>query len=125
MPDTTMLTHDRPRTNSDLEQHQGRVGAIGWGLLFLWLGIALLANLGMGIGLIGSGIIVFGAQAARRFIFDLPFEATPLIIGVALVLGGFGKLVNGQVDLVPLVSLAAGAAILVHALTRKTGSLTT
>jgi hypothetical protein len=119
MPDATMLTEHGPRTISDREQLHGRISGIAWGLLFLWVGIALLANLGWGVGLVGAGVIVLGAQAARRFIVELPFEGFSVIVGFVFLVGGAWKLVYGQVDLVPIVCLVAGAALIVGAFTTK------
>jgi hypothetical protein len=98
---------------------KGLKSGIAWGLLLLWVGIAMLANLGWGIGLVGAGAIVLGAQAARRFIVELPFEGFSVIIGFVFVIGGVWKLVNGHVDLVPIVALVAGAALILGAFTSK------
>ncbi len=35
---------------------EARIGAIGWGAFFLWCGIALWADLGWGVGLLGVGV---------------------------------------------------------------------
>jgi len=42
-----------------------KIDTIGWGVFFIWIGIAILADLGWGIGLIGVGLIILGGFAAR------------------------------------------------------------
>ena len=45
-----------------------KLDAAGWGLFFVWVGIALLADFHIGVGLLGIGIITLGGQAARKFL---------------------------------------------------------
>jgi hypothetical protein len=42
-----------------------KIDTIGWGVFFIWIGIAVLADLGWGVGLIGVGLIILGGFAAR------------------------------------------------------------
>jgi hypothetical protein len=37
-------------------------------MFFLWAGIALVAGLGWGVGLLGVGLITLGGQAVRRYL---------------------------------------------------------
>ena len=46
-----------------------QLDAAGWGLFFVWIGIAVLANLGWGIGLIGIGLIIFVKLLAREYLY--------------------------------------------------------
>lgn len=45
-----------------------KIDAVGWGLFFIWMGIAVLADVGWGVGLIGAGLIILGALAAREYL---------------------------------------------------------
>lgn len=47
-----------------------KLDAVGWGLFFVWIGVALLLEVGWGIGLLGVGIITLGGQAGRRCLGD-------------------------------------------------------
>jgi hypothetical protein len=42
--------------------------AVCWGVFFIWIGVAILADLGWGVGLIGVGLIILGVPAARKFL---------------------------------------------------------
>ena len=47
-----------------------RLDAVGWALFFIWIGIAILANVGWGIGLIGIGVIIIGSMVVREYLSD-------------------------------------------------------
>jgi len=102
-PDQT--TVNRRALNRKLE-------ATGWGLFFIWMGIALFGNIGWGAGLLGVGIITLGAQAARKY-FDLKLEGFWLAVGFLFVVGGICKLFNVHLGLVPILCIVAGIALLV------------
>jgi hypothetical protein len=45
-----------------------KLDTAGWGLLFIWMGIAILSHLGWGVGLIGAGLIILGALGAKEYL---------------------------------------------------------
>jgi hypothetical protein len=47
-----------------------KLDAVGWGLFFIWIGVAVLADVGWGVGLIGVGLIILGALVAREYLSD-------------------------------------------------------
>ena len=47
-----------------------RIDAIGWGTFFIWTGIAVLADAGWGIGMIGIGLIILGSFAVREYLSE-------------------------------------------------------
>jgi hypothetical protein len=95
-----------------------KLDAAGWGLFFIWIGIALLANIGWGLGLLGVGIITLGVQAARKY-FALTLEGFWVVVGLLFVLGGIWELLSVQVGLVPILLIVVGAVLLVSALTGR------
>jgi hypothetical protein len=42
------------------------LNALAWGLLFVWLGIAILVDLGWAITLLGVGVIIVAEQMAKK-----------------------------------------------------------
>jgi len=44
-----------------------KLDAVGCALFFIWMGIAILANVGWGIGLIGVGLIIIGLMVVREY----------------------------------------------------------
>jgi hypothetical protein len=89
-----------------------KLEAAGWGLFFIWMGIALFGHIGWGAGLLGVGIITLGAQAARKY-FDLKLEGFWVAVGFLFVVGGICKLFNVHLGLVPILCIVAGIALLV------------
>jgi hypothetical protein len=92
-----------------------QLDAIGWGAFFIWVGIALLADVGIGTGLLGVGIIVLGGQALR-WLQALPLEGFWVVVGTLFLLGGIWELFSVQVGLVPVLLIAAGVLLFVAAL---------
>jgi len=88
-----------------------QLDATGWGLFFIWLGVSLLMDLSWSVGLIGIGSIVLIGQAARRS-FGLRCEPLWVMVGVLFFLGGFWKLSNIDIDLLPVVLILAGGALM-------------
>ena len=95
-----------------------KLDVFAWSFFFIWIGIALLSNLGWGIGLLGVGIIILGKQATRKYM-AFGFEIFEVICGVLFVLGGVWELLSVRVSLVPVVCIAAGVALLLSALFGK------
>lgn len=88
-----------------------KLDAAGWGLFFLWMGIALLADVGWGVGLLGVGIITLGGQAARQY-FGIGLEGFWVVVGFLFLAGGFWELAAIQFSMVPFLLILAGMAVL-------------
>lgn len=95
-----------------------KLDVIGWGLFFLWIGIAMLANLGWGMALLGIGIIMLGMQVVRSFV-ALGIETFWLLVGAFFVIAGVWELLSVRAGLIPVVCIVAGGALLVSALFGK------
>lgn len=92
-----------------------KVDAAAWGLFFIWVGVALIAGLGWGIGLLGIGVIALGAQVVRKAL-GLGVEGFWIVAGVLFLLGGVWDLLGIRFSLVPLVLIAAGIALFLSAM---------
>lgn len=68
-----------------------RISTAAWSLSLIWIGVALLMNVELGVGLLGTGVIILAAQAARSY-FNLKLEWFWIIVGLLLVGWGFGEL---------------------------------
>ena len=95
-----------------------KLEAAGWGLFFIWIGIALFGHIGWSAGLIGVGIITLGAQAARKY-FDLKLEGFWVAVGFFFVVGGICNLFNVHLGFMLILCIVVGITLLVSALGGK------
>lgn len=103
-----------------------KIDAVGWGIFLIWMGVAFLANISWGIGLIGVGIIIVGGQVARKY-FALPVERFWMIIGIVFLAWGVVELLSIQYGagvlipggVLPILFIVAGIALVVSGLFRK------
>ncbi len=111
--DDRMTTHvehlDRtPIARRDLAE---RLGTAGWGLFFIWAAVVLLAEIQLGIGLIGAGMITLGGQVARHN-FGLRIERFWLVIGSLFLITGLWELFARNLKHVPVMLLIMGVVLL-------------
>jgi hypothetical protein len=104
-----------PATNTLVVAH--KLDAAAWGLFFIWVGVALIAHIGWGLGLLGVGVITLGGQLARKY-FSLTVERFWVVVGLLFVLGGVWELLGLQFSLVPILLIVAGVALLLSAMRR-------
>lgn len=95
-----------------------KIDTVFWGFLFIWIGVALLAGLGWGIGLLGVGIILLAEQVASKYT-TAKLEIFWVVVGAVFVIGGIADVVGIRISLIPLTCIVAGVALLVSALFEK------
>ena len=111
MSEESMKKGEGPKTDQRNEVAR-KLGAVGWSLFFIWIGVALLMKVDVGIGLLGVGVITLGAQAARKY-FNLKLEGFWVVVGLVFVIGGIWALFEPKLPLLPIVLIVAGLALLV------------
>jgi hypothetical protein len=99
-------------------QPKRTVDTLGWGVFFIWLGVAVLANVGWNMGLFGVGLIMLGVQLARKY-FEQTVDWFGLTLGLCLTVGGALRILGIDWNrpplptwLVPVLFIAAGVAVL-------------
>ena len=117
------MSEENKKKNEELKTNKSskledKLAAVGWGLFFIWIGIALMMNVGASIGLLGVGVITLGMQAIRRY-FNLKLERFWVIVGLLFVVGGLWELFEAKLPLVPILLIVAGLALLVSTLRGK------
>jgi len=80
----TRVEEEDPAARRSLEK---KLDEWGWGLFFIWVAIAFLADMGWGLGLMGVGIITLGEQAARVS-FGLGLDGFWTVLGLMFLVGG-------------------------------------
>lgn len=97
-----------------MEHHNrgNKLDAVGWALFFIWVGIAWIAEVGLGAGLIGVAVITLGMQVLRRLL-GLQVEFFWVVVGLGFAIGGLWNLFNVQTPLTPIALIVAGIALLI------------
>ena len=95
-----------------------KVDVAGWGLFFIWVGVALMMDFSWGVGLLGVAVITLGGQAVRKY-FGLALEKFWIVCGLLFLVGGIWELYRVEVSLVPILLIVAGGALLVSLATGK------
>jgi hypothetical protein len=110
------MSDNSAETNTSHKRTQKRIAkrleAAGWGLFFIWVGMSLLMDLSWGVGLIGVSAIILLGQAARRS-FGLRLDLFWVVAGVLFLLGGVWELNSIDVDLLPILLILGGGALIV------------
>jgi len=88
-----------------------RLPAAGWGLFFIWVGIALLLKLGTGIILLGIGTITLMVQVALKYL-NLRLKIFNVIIGFLIMIGGFWENYKPDSPLIPVFLIIIGTGLL-------------
>jgi hypothetical protein len=114
-----MATVQQPPLIGGQEHSHQRLSAIAWGLLFVWVGVAVLLDVGWGYGLLGVGAIILGSQVAHLMVGEFRLDWFSTVVGLIFLLGGIWTLFSIQVGLVPILCIAAGVALMLSALTSR------
>ena len=96
-----------------MEHHDraSKFEAAGWALFFIWVGIAWLADIGLGVGLLGVAAITLGMQATRK-VFGVNVEGFWILVGLGFAVGGLWEWLDVQLPLAPIVLIAVGVVLL-------------
>jgi hypothetical protein len=89
-----------------------RFDALGWGLFFVWFGIAWLADVGLGIGFLGIAVITLGVQALRPT-YGVRVEGFWVLVGIGFAVAGFWQWLDMQLPLAPFLLIVVGLAFIV------------
>ncbi len=110
-------------SNDQIETPRGRdldrrVSSATARLLMVWVGIALLTDVGWGGGLIGAGVLLLAEQAVR-WRSAVQFEWFWVGAGIMACLSGVGMLFGVQVSLVPILMIVVGITLIGSTLQRS------
>ncbi len=94
-----------------VEDSSQRIARVAWGALLIWTGVVVFLRWGWGVGLVGAGAILLGAQAARHH-QRLKLDGFALAAGALLVLCGAASLLDVAIAFFPVACVVAGLAVL-------------
>jgi len=95
-----------------------KVSAAAWAIFFVWLGYAILAQIPLGVGLLGVGVITLGAQGVRKA-FGLSLEGFWFLAGILLVMAGVWNLLSLEVPFLPYLLFAVALGVLAGAFLQR------
>lgn len=78
---------EKGQAGRDAPNKAALIESAGWGLFFVWISVALLADVGWGPALVGMGLISLGSQGVRR-LSALKVDGWSVVIGTCLVVTG-------------------------------------
>ena len=100
--------------NSETEPFARRLDSAGWALFIIWIGVALLGNVGWGWGLIGVSAIILG-EALVRWLKHVPIHGFSIAMGLLFLLGGLWEVLPVSWPLMPVLMIGFGLALLFKA----------
>ena len=92
-----------------------QLDALSWGLFFVWIGVAILLNVGWGWGLLGIAAIILGGTVIR-LLKGLPVEGFWVAVGLVLLACAVWEFFAITWPMLPVLIIGLGVALLLRAL---------
>jgi hypothetical protein len=109
-----MSEHERA-TRTELDK---RLDVLGWGVLFVVLGVVGLApDLPEGAWLIAAGLVFIGVSVVRAIV-RLPVSWFTTVVGVVALAAGVGSVAGLEAAVWPLMLIVLGLSLIVGAVYR-------
>jgi len=86
--------------------------AAGWALFFVWVGVAWIANVGLGAGLLGVAAITLGMQGLRKIV-GVRVEGFWVLVGLGFAVAGLWQWLDVDTPLAPFVLIFIGVALFI------------
>jgi len=97
--------------NSERETFARQLDAVSWGLFIIWIGIALLLDVGWRWGLLGVAAIILGGAVIRWF-KALPIQGFWVTVGLVLLACSLWEFFGISWPLIPVLLIGFGLSVL-------------
>ncbi len=94
-----------------------QLDAASWGLFIIWIGLAILLNVGWAWGLLGVAAIILGGAALRWF-KGLPVQWFWVAVGLMLLACAVWEFFALSLPLIPFLLIGFGVVVLAGAFRR-------
>lgn len=88
-----------------------RIDAAAWALFLIWVGVAILANVGWGWFLFGIGAVILAAQVALRVVGE-KIDGLWSVCGAVFLAAGVWETLGLTWPLAPLLIILLGVGVL-------------
>ncbi len=95
-----------------------QIDSAAWAIFFIWIGVAMLAQIPWGWFLVGVAILIFAAQFAR-WQAGMMVEGFWVVCGTVFLAGGLWSLLDLPLPLAPILLILLGVALLGKAVVRR------
>ena len=112
----TPLAQSQEPSNRDEGLRQ--VDSAAWAVLFIWVGVVMLAGLPWAWFLVGVGVLILGAQALR-WQRNLKVETFGVVVGLIILAAGIWDLLSLPWPLMPIILILLGGYLLWKALSQR------
>ena len=85
--------------------------AAGWALFLIWVGAAWIADVGLGVGLLGVAAITLGMQALRKVV-GVRVEGFWVVVGIGFAVAGLWQWFDIETPLAPFILIILGTVLL-------------
>jgi len=82
-----------------------------WGFFLIWIGVAIILDLGWSIGLLGVGIIIIAENIIRSY-KRLKMDRFWLFVGLVCLIAGSWEIFNIRESFISIILIAAGVLLL-------------
>jgi hypothetical protein len=95
-----------------------KLDSIGWGLFFIWIGVALFLGFQLQTSLVGIGVIILGMQIVRKY-FKFKFEMFYVIAGICLIIFNLLKISDINIPIIPIALIVIGCFFIFTSIKKK------
>ncbi len=104
----TSLTQPSSSEGSDRAR---QIDAVAWAVFFIWVGVAMLAQIAWGWFLVGVAVLILAAQLSR-WLMGMEIERFWIACGTVFLAGGLWNVLELPWPLAPILLIAFGVALL-------------
>lgn len=99
-------------------EHARRIDSAAWAAFFIWIGVSVLAAIGLGWFLAGLAIIVLGSQVALKRAGE-KVDGLWLVCGTVFLAAGTWEILDLEWPLAPILVILLGVGLLWRAFSRR------
>jgi hypothetical protein len=104
---------------SSQDKRARQIDSAAWAVLFIWVGVVMLADMPWAWFLLGVGVLIVGAQIVRRQL-GLKIEMFGVVVGLIMLAAGVWDLVALPMPLMPIILIVLGGYLLWKTLSPRT-----